>query len=599
LRPERDSVVHELGLAGLQIWQSVSEAAGWRRFLMPAAIGAALEAHAAVAELEVDGDRPAMRAAVHWGRPRKLGGDYLGVDVNIAARVCDAAKGGQLLVSDTAIAQIPPGGLEFARRKRLKAQARRASSTPPPFRVVAADGARRRPRVHSCRCRFSCSGGSALPPGQRVVLDPLRTVMQRTIRLYTRAIGALLGVLAAAWLIAQLPSARAASTGQLSQQIGAGQNRISSLAGAVRAASSHLAQLNASIAALQGRIGRIQANLNAKRAQLLKVRQELDAARTRLAQLEAFEARAESVLSTQLVSDYETDRPDIVSVALEAHGFTDLLERIAFAQRIRKQSVQVVSRVRAARRAVAAQATRLGKLETHQQALTAQVLRQRNALAGVKVSLVQEQLAVAEQRQSKASQLASARSHVADLQQQLSKLQAAQAAQAARAAAAASGSASSESSASSGSSIGSGQVSSSSGFTFPLPKGSVSPPGTWTLDQGVDMAAPGNSPELAVCSGTIVLHGIGGFGPWAPVLHCDGSIGGYSYVYYGHAGPANQLPVGTHVSAGQVMSSIGPGIVGISTGPHIEIGFADSSGSPVGGGSASTMMSLLQSSFGG
>jgi murein DD-endopeptidase MepM/ murein hydrolase activator NlpD len=137
---------------------------------------------------------------------------------------------------------------------------------------------------------------------------------------------------------------------------------------------------------------------------------------------------------------------------------------------------------------------------------------------------------------------------------------------------------------------------SSGGFVFPLPKGSASPPGSWSLDQGVDISAPGNTPEYAVCSGTIVLHGIGGFGPWAPVLHCDSPIDGYSYVYYGHAGPAYQLPVGSHVGAGQVMSSVGPGIVGISTGPHIEIGFADSSGSPMGGG-APTMMSLLQGSY--
>jgi hypothetical protein len=96
-----------------------------------------------------------------------------------------------------------------------------------------------------------------------------------------------------------------------------------------------------------------------------------------------------------------------------------------------------------------------------------------------------------------------------------------------------------------------------------------------------------------------VLHGIGGFGPWAPVLHCDSPLDGYSYVYYGHAGPANQLPVGTHVSAGQVISEVGPGIVGISSGPHIEIGFCDSSGAPLGGGTAATMMSLLQSAYGG
>jgi hypothetical protein len=37
--------------------------------------------------------------------------------------------------------------------------------------------------------------------------------------------------------------------------------------------------------------------------------------------------------------------------------------------------------------------------------------------------------------------------------------------------------------------------------------------------------------------------------------------------------------------------------VGISTGPHLEIGFADSSGAPVGPGSAGAMLSLLQSSY--
>jgi septal ring factor EnvC (AmiA/AmiB activator) len=440
-------------------------------------------------------------------------------------------------------------------------------------------------------------------PVLRCLAPPTGSVMTSLRRPYPRTVCLTLALLVSVWLIAHLTSAQAATTGQLQQQIGAGQNRISNLRGAVQAASGRLAQVNANIASLQGRINRIQADLDAKRAQLIKLRTQLNAARTRLEQLEAFQARAEQVLSQQLVNDYETDRPDIVSVVLEARGFKDLLERIAFATRVRKQTVHIVDRVRAARRAVAAQATRLGALEVRQQRITEQVLRQRNMLARDKVSLVQEQLAAAQQQQASSSQLASARSHVADLHHKLSQLEAAQAAQAAQAARAAasssSGSGSSGSSGSGSASVGSGQVSSGGGFVFPLPKGSASPPGTWSLDQGVDISAPGNTPELAVCSGTIVLHGIGGFGPWAPVLHCDSAVGGYSYVYYGHAGPANQLAVGTHVGAGQVMSSVGPGIVGISTGPHIEIGFSDGSGTPVGGGSASTMMSLLQGSFGG
>jgi peptidoglycan hydrolase CwlO-like protein len=406
------------------------------------------------------------------------------------------------------------------------------------------------------------------------------------------------------------PTARAASVGALQQQISAGQSRISNLAGALGVATSRLSHLNATITGLEHQIGQIQAKLDADRAELVRLRGQLKAAHKRLQELEAFEAHAETVLSAQLVGSYESDSPDLVSVVLSSTGFQDLLERLSFAQRIRKQDVQVVTTVRAARRAVAAEATRLGALEKRQQTVTTDVLAQRNNLTSTKVSLVQRQLAVARTRDAKASQLSSARGQVAGLKQQLSQLEAIQAAQAAaaaraRAAAAAqvaarapaSQPASSSSGSSAASPVSAPAPSSGGGFVFPLPKGSASPPGTWSPDDGVDISAPGDTPEYAVCSGTIVLHGIGGFGPWAPVLHCDSPVGGYSYVYYGHAGPANQLPVGTHVGAGEVMSSVGPGIVGISTGPHVEMGFSDSSGTPLGPGTAGTMMSLLQGSY--
>jgi class 3 adenylate cyclase len=43
------------------------------------------------------------------------------VDVNIAARVSDAAKPGQVLVSDALLARIDVGGLRTGRSKRLRA----------------------------------------------------------------------------------------------------------------------------------------------------------------------------------------------------------------------------------------------------------------------------------------------------------------------------------------------------------------------------------------------------------------------------------------------------------------------------------------------
>jgi hypothetical protein len=119
-------------------------------------------------------------------------------------------------------------------------------------------------------------------------------------------------------------------------------------------------------------------------------------------------------------------------------------------------------------------------------------------------------------------------------------------------------------------------------FVFPLPKGAAVPESKWTLDQGVDIAAPAHTPLLAVADGVIVRHGIQGFGADTPVLKITSGPQAGNFVYYGHAGPGNRLADGTVVKAGDVIGEVGAGRVGISTGPHLEIGFAGPSGNPIG-----------------
>jgi adenylate cyclase len=87
----------------------------------PGAVEAAFDAAERVAPIEVDGYRPQLRTGIHLGRPRKLGGDYFGVDVNIAARLCDAAKPGEILVSDRVLEKLAPGAAE-AKRRRFSAK---------------------------------------------------------------------------------------------------------------------------------------------------------------------------------------------------------------------------------------------------------------------------------------------------------------------------------------------------------------------------------------------------------------------------------------------------------------------------------------------
>jgi adenylate cyclase len=85
------------------------------------AVDAAHDAQRRLAEIEVDGHSPTLRAGVHLGRPRKVGKDYLGVDVNIAARVGDAAEAGEVLISDAVRECLEPDAYRFGRSRRLEA----------------------------------------------------------------------------------------------------------------------------------------------------------------------------------------------------------------------------------------------------------------------------------------------------------------------------------------------------------------------------------------------------------------------------------------------------------------------------------------------
>src|SRR4051812_5471948 len=70
------------------------------------ALEAAQTAMRATHDLQIDGYDPELRAGLHCGSPQPIGGDFIGIDVNIAARLCEAAEPNEILMTDRIAAAV-------------------------------------------------------------------------------------------------------------------------------------------------------------------------------------------------------------------------------------------------------------------------------------------------------------------------------------------------------------------------------------------------------------------------------------------------------------------------------------------------------------
>ena len=105
----RGEVVKRLGDGLMAVFRDASSATE-----------AAFEARDRVALVNLDGHRPQLRTGIHLGRPRKVGRDYLGVDVNIVARLAESAQPDEVLVSERTLRALDPGSVS-ARRRQFRA----------------------------------------------------------------------------------------------------------------------------------------------------------------------------------------------------------------------------------------------------------------------------------------------------------------------------------------------------------------------------------------------------------------------------------------------------------------------------------------------
>jgi murein DD-endopeptidase MepM/ murein hydrolase activator NlpD len=344
------------------------------------------------------------------------------------------------------------------------------------------------------------------------------------------------------------PRSRAAISSKIDQkrdQIAQKKGRERVLSSTVARYSRRIGSLQSDITVLQRKQVRIQGNLDAKRAELARIQERLRQERIRLARLRARLAEARIALAGRLVELYKADKPDVVTVVLEADGFADLLERTEFMQRVSDQDARIIDRVRIARADAKRTAARLDVLEKRQTKIAAAIEAERDEVARVRGQLVDRRDQYAAVRSDKASALASTRESRRHLEGDLRELEAANARVQAQLAAAANGSAPSAA----------GPIRpGAGGLVWPVNGPIVSPFGPrWgRLHAGVDIAAPTGTPIRAAQSGRVVLMGwTGGYGNYTCVAHG----GGLSTCYAHQSRYATSS--GASVSRGQVIGYVG------------------------------------------
>ncbi len=98
------------------------------------AVRAVLAAKEELRSVEVAGYTPRMRVGVHTGRPQRMAADWLGVDVNIAARVMERATKGGVMVSGSTLDLIAQSELDamgvVAKRARKSVFAHKTAGVP-------------------------------------------------------------------------------------------------------------------------------------------------------------------------------------------------------------------------------------------------------------------------------------------------------------------------------------------------------------------------------------------------------------------------------------------------------------------------------------
>ena len=241
------------------------------------------------------------------------------------------------------------------------------------------------------------------------------------------AVVAMLAVAAPAALV-PLSSAAQPSLGQLNSALSQQQARAAGLSSSISRLSGLIGSLGSQVAFVQQREAAVRVELAQDRAALERVSAALASERRLLRILVARLARARQLLASQLVSGYESDNSDLVSIVLESHGFSDLLDKIQYLRSAEREQNELIAATRSAKQQADGAAQRLAALEQTDVEVTSAAATRVQALAAMNALLQSREVALQDARAAQAVALTAARARGQALQAQIGQVEAQQAA---------------------------------------------------------------------------------------------------------------------------------------------------------------------------
>ncbi|HEY1237153.1 MAG TPA: transglycosylase family protein, partial [Solirubrobacterales bacterium] len=146
---------------------------------------------------------------------------------------------------------------------------------------------------------------------------------------------------------------------------------------------------------------------------------ELKEAEARLERLRAEYATAVKQLEQRLISIYESDTPDELTVLLNSHGYDDLATRSAYLDALHNADRRIAERVASLRDQVAQHVNQVADLKQQTEDQAQQLSAERASLVSSQEAANQSATAVASARSGTRSQLSQTQSEISDLQEQI------------------------------------------------------------------------------------------------------------------------------------------------------------------------------------